>query len=168
MESPNQSTHLSVNENGDFKIYMISSSQTNQVYIGSTKLTLEQRFSRHISHAKNTKIKCISRVLINNFSDCKIDLIEYTTKENRSQRERYWVEYYCDRAVNRWLPGRTKKEYNKKWYQQHTEQHKERMKEYGAVLITCECGSTYTRGNKTQHLRSTKHKDFITQQQTQQ
>jgi hypothetical protein len=174
MESPNQSTNLSVNENRDFKIYMISSSQTNQVYIGSTKLTLEYRFSNHKSDAKNTKYKCKSRVLINEFSDCKIDLIEYTTKEDRLPRERFWVEYYGDRAVNRQIPGRTQKEYNqqhaeeikeqkKEYYQQHAEQ----KKEYGAVRINCECGTSYTRGGKTNHLRSKKHKDFITQQQQQ-
>jgi hypothetical protein len=209
MESPNQSTDLSVNENRDFKIYLISSSQTNKVYIGSTKNTLEQRFSLHKSHAKNTKYKCRSRVLINEFSDCKIDLIEYTTKEDRLPRERFWVEYYGDRAVNRQIPGRTQKEwyqqhaeemkenykeyyqqhaeeikermkeYNqqhaeeikenyKEYYQQHAEEIKERMKEYSAVRINCECGTSYTRNNKTRHLQSKKHKDSMAQQQTQQ
>jgi hypothetical protein len=179
MESPNQSTDLSLNENGDFKIYLISSSQTNRVYIGSTKQSLEQRFSRHKSHAKDTKIKCRSKVLINNFSDCKIDLIEYTTKEDRLQRERFWIEYYCDRAVNIQIPGRTMKEYRlqhaaqikeqmKEYYQQHAEEIKEQKKEYGAVRIICECGTSYRRGDKTHHIRTKKHKDFITQQQTQQ
>ena len=162
MESPNQSTDLSINENRDFKIYIISSSQTNQVYIGSTKRTLGHRFSQHKSNTKNNK--CRSKVLLNEFSDCKIDLIEYTTKEDRLQRERYWVEYYSVRAVNRQIPGRTRKEYKKEWYQQHAEQ----WKEYGAVRINCECGFSYRRDNKTQHLRSKTHKDFITQQQTQQ
>jgi len=116
---------------------LISSSQTNKVYIGSTKNTLEKRFSNHKSESKNRKYKCKSRVLINEFSDCKIDLIEYTTKDLRLQRERFWVEHYGDRAVNRYLPGRTKKEwrqqnaeYNKEYYQQHAEQRKEQMKEY--------------------------------------
>jgi hypothetical protein len=181
MELENQNTNIvdSVNGNIDFKIYLISSSQTNKVYIGSTKQSLEQRLSEHISHAKNTKYKyCKSRVLINEFSDCKIDLIEYTTKEDRLQRERFWVEHYGDRAVNKCLPGRTKKEYNKEYnkeyYQQHAEERKEQMKEYGAVRFICECGTSYRRGDKTRHLRTTKHKErsqsvatqerFITQQ----
>jgi hypothetical protein len=167
MESANQSTDISVNENLDFKIYLISSSQTNKVYIGSTKQSLGQRFSEHISHSKDTKYKCRSEVLINEFSDCKIDLIEYTTKEDRLQRERFWVEYYGDRAVNRCLPGRTKKEYTKEYYQQHAEEIKEQRKEYNAVRINCDCGTSYTRGNKSHHIRTKKHKlyDFITQQQ---
>jgi hypothetical protein len=173
MEQPNnQNTNIvdSVNENGDFKIYLISSSQTNQVYIGSTKQTLEQRFSHHKWESKNRKNKCRSRVLINEFSDCKIDLIEYTTKDLRLQRERFWVVYYGDRAVNRCLPGRSKKEHNKEYKQQHAE----RIKEYSAVRINCECGSTYTRGHKSHHIRTKKHKErsqsvatqerFLTQQ----
>ena len=175
MESPNQSTDLSVNENRDFKIYLISSSQTNKVYIGSTMQTLERRFSEHKYDTKNRKYKCKSRDLLNEFSDCKIDLIEYTTKEDQLQRERYWVEYYGDRAVNRKIPGRTRKEY----YQQHEaqikeqmkkyyQQHKEQQKEYNAVRINCECGTSYRRNHKSRHLQSKTHKDFITQQQTQQ
>jgi hypothetical protein len=152
MESPNPSTELSVNENGDFKIYLISSSQTNQVYIGSTKRTLEHRFTEHKYDTKNRKYKCKSQVLINEFSDCKIDLIEYTTKEDRLQRERYWIEYYGDRAVNKQIPGRTRKEYEKERYQQQ-------KKEYNAVRIICECGTSYRRDHKTRHLRSRKHKD---------
>ena len=159
MEQPNnQNTNIvdSIDENVCFKIYIISSGQTNKVYIGSTKRTLEQRFSEHISDAKDTKYKyCKSRVLINEFSDCKIDLIEYTTKDLRLQRERFWVEFYSDRAVNRCLPGRTQKEYNKEWYQQHVE----RIKEHRAVRINCECGSTYTRGHKTHHHNTKKHKE---------
>jgi hypothetical protein len=27
--------------------------------------------------------------------------------------------------------------------------------------ITCECGSSYTRQNKSQHLKSNKHKNFM-------
>jgi len=202
MEQPNnQNTNVddSIDENVCFKIYIISSGQTNKVYIGSTKQSLEQRFCVHKSHAK-AKNKCKSRVLINNFSDCKIELIEYTTNDLRLQRERFWIEYYGDRAVNRQIPGRTKKEYYqqheeqikeylkeykqqhaeeikdykkeyyqqhaeeiKDYYQQHAAQIKERMKEYGNVRINCDCGTSYTRGNKIRHLRSKKHKDFTTQ-----
>jgi hypothetical protein len=131
----------STEESFDFKIYMICSEQTDKVYIGSTKQTLEDRFSVHKSQAKRTDKYCRSRLLLNNFTDCRIVLIEITTKENRLVRERYWIEHYVDRAVNCQIPGRTKKqyyqqhadeykEYNRDYYQQHIDELKEKQKEY--------------------------------------
>ena len=176
----------SIEEIQDFKIYMISSQQTNKVYIGSTKLTLEERFWNHKSDAKSAvrKSNCRSRVLLNNFSDCKIDLIEETTKENKVVRERYWIEYYGDRSVNRCIPGRTRKEYRqqhaeqikqhkKEYYRQHAEQikqqrkeyyrqHAEQIKEWATTKITCDCGAIICQGSgKPRHLRSKKHKDYL-------
>lgn len=61
MEPANQIDTNSLNENLDFQIYMICSQQTSQVYIGSTKQTLEARFSKHKSGAKgsnNCNLEC--------------------------------------------------------------------------------------------------------------
>lgn len=108
---------------------------------------------------------------MNNFSDCKINLIEETTKENRSIRERFWVEHYGDQVVNRQIPGRTNKiykqqhseelkEWNKQYYQHHADEIREKQKEWHATKITCACGSIFSQGNKSKHLRTKKHKDY--------
>jgi hypothetical protein len=189
---------------------MISSQQTDQVYIGSTKLTLERRFAVHKCEAKTTDKNCRSKVLLNEFTDCRINLIEYCSKENKVVRERYWVEQYGNRAVNKFIPGRSskeykqqhseqikeyQKEYQKEYYQQHTEQIKEQkkeyrqehaeqikekskeykqqhteqikeyQKEYRETKITCECGAVITQGNKTHHLRTKKHTNYLASQQ---
>lgn len=162
MEQPRtQFDTNSVDENLDFKIYMISSQQTDQVYIGSTKLTLERRFAVHKCEAKTTDKNCRSKVLLNEFTDCRINLIEYCSKENKVVRERYWVEQYGNRAVNKFIPGRSSKEYK----QQHSEQIKEYQKEYRETKITCECGAVITQGNKTHHLRTKKHTNYLASQQ---
>lgn len=54
----------------DAKIYKITSSQTNEIYIGSTCQTLNKRFSKHFSENDSTSKK------ITQYEDCKIELIE--------------------------------------------------------------------------------------------
>ena len=94
-----------------------------------------------------------------------------------NQRERFYIEN--NECVNKYIPGRTKKEwtevnkekiaeYQKGHREDHKEHIKEQMKEYQeankeaiaekrAEKITCECGATISRGSKSGHLKSKKH-----------
>jgi hypothetical protein len=177
----------SVEENLDFKIYKIYSDQTDKVYIGSTKQPLWKRFSVHKSEAKRTDKKCTSRVLLNEFTDCRINLIENCSKENKVVRERYWIEHYGERAVNGNLPGRSQKERThqhadeikewqkeyhhrnadqikakrKEYYHRNADQIKAKHKEYSSTKITCACGAIIRIDSKSKHLRSKKHTSSI-------
>ena len=78
------------------KIYKITSQQTDDVYYGSTTLTLKQRWSSHIC-----KIKL-------KYDDAKIELIELypcSCKRELLIRERYYIEN--NKCINERLPSRS-------------------------------------------------------------
>ena len=85
-----------------FKIYKIVDNTNGNIYIGKTDQTLKVRLNEHKSHKK-----CSSKEIIKN-GDYKIELIEETEDETR---ERYWI--LNTECVNKQIPGRTKKEWNK-------------------------------------------------------
>lgn len=74
----------------NIKIYLIEDKQGIK-YIGSTKETLDRRLCRHRSKKNtNDKYKCSSRYL--NLEDCTITLLEDNVeKENRNEREQYYI-----------------------------------------------------------------------------
>ena len=109
-----------------YKIYKIVDNTNGNIYIGITTQTLKQRLACH----KSLK-DCSSRAIIKN-GDYKIELIEETDDKTR---ERYWIENTD--CVNRIIPGRTKKEYNKEYRENNREKikewrenNKEKAKEY--------------------------------------
>ena len=85
------------------KIYKIIDNTNGNVYIGKTK---QKYLSDRLSSHKYDK-ECMSREIIKN-GDYKIELIEETEDETR---ERYWIEN--TECVNKQIPGRTKKEWNR-------------------------------------------------------
>jgi hypothetical protein len=165
-----------------YKIYKITSPQTDKIYIGSTKQTLNIRFSKHKSKTNNTGSRSIVE-----YKDATIELIEEVDVDQRYIRERYWVEFYGNLCVNKLVPGRTMKEYkqvyyienkeyilsrgklnyelhkderlatNKKWIEEHLDQYEENRKE----IITCECGGKTTRSNISRHNKSKRHLKFV-------
>ena len=78
------------------KIYKITSSRTNKVYVGSTTRELKDRFREHKNDYKrylNDKFHFISSFEIMIFQDCKIELIENCSTKNELQnREDYWIK----------------------------------------------------------------------------
>jgi hypothetical protein len=170
------------------RIYKITSSQTDNVYIGSTKKILSDRFLKH----KHTSNSTSSKIILQ-YDDAKIELIEEVELEQRYIRERYWIEFYGDKCVNIkkctniMIPGMTRKEYSKEYYEinknyvkertkvyydankyklrqkskDFRDANKDKIKEYQLEKITCECGSTLSRGNMPQHRKSKKHLKFL-------
>ena len=74
------------------QIYKLTSSQTNEVYVGKTTQTLKERLTDHRSDYRQwtngTRFYCFSYQIIE-FDDHKIELIEET---NNSLREIYWIQ----------------------------------------------------------------------------
>ena len=85
------------------KIYKIIDNTNGNIYIGKTN---QKYLSDRLSSHKYDK-ECMSREIIKN-GDYKIELIEETDDESR---ERYWI--LNTECVNKQIPGRTKKEWNK-------------------------------------------------------
>ena len=74
------------------KIYKLTSSQTDQVYVGKTTQTLKDRFYSHKSDYNrwlNGLGDFKSSYFLTEYDDAKIELIEET---NNSLREIYWIQ----------------------------------------------------------------------------
>jgi hypothetical protein len=111
------------------KIYILKSKNTEDVYIGSTKYTLEERFHTHmVNYYKWLRKKgyCSSIEIIKH-GEPYIELLELypcnTKKELRLKEGEY--QRMID-SVNIRIEGRTKKE----WVEDNKEHIKEQSKEY--------------------------------------
>ncbi len=97
------------------KIYLISSKNTDKVYVGATTHKyLSRRFAVHKNYMKLGRYRSSHEVL--KFGDCTIDLlceIENPTKKCLSKLERYFQNEYRKEnlLVNKNVAGRTAKEY---------------------------------------------------------
>jgi len=149
------------------KIYRIVCNETGLQYIGSTCRTLSARLSAHKSNYKCylngnfhfiTSFKILENdnfdiVLLENLKNCK-------SKDELHQRERYYIDSM--ECVNKFIPGRTQKEYQKEYGKKHREENKdyyrEQTKKRGQVIINCPCGCTYKGLSvKARHERTKKH-----------
>ncbi len=161
------------------KIYKIQ--HENLVYVGGTTQKLRQRRGEHRRcFREQTDRKCSSRLVLQENYDAPITLLENypcNSKEELDAREQYWIDQHPE-CVNRHkaftgIPaGLTHAEYNYAWWKQNRERLADKEKEssarryqanreailaHQAEQITCGCGSTHRRNNKSIHLRSAKH-----------
>lgn len=166
------------------KIYrVVNDDMPGLVYIGSTVNALSKRISQHRAST--------NRARSNVFQQCgkmEIYLIENfpcNTRDELIARERYHIENTD--CINKQIPGRTKKEYNKIYNEEHKEQiseyhkiYREDNKEYinevskiyreknkeiiaqkQKEMCECECGRSYTRHHKARHEKSKHHLNYI-------
>jgi len=116
------------------RIYKLESYQTEDIYIGSTCQPLCERLAQHKRHYKsfqNGKSKYYTASDILKYDDVYITLIEYfpcNSKEELEAREGYYIRQM--NCVNKRIEGRTKKEYDKEWYENNKEKHSNNMKEW--------------------------------------
>ena len=158
-------------------IYIITSKQTDKVYVGSTVKTLKKRFRDHKSG------KDCSSVEILKYGDAEIKLIEcYECEDEEQLKNRegeYQREYNC---VNKKIEGRKKKQYyedNKdkisEYKQKYREENKDKILEYHQKYreenkerinknFDCECGGRYAHCNKSKHIKTKKHQDYLTKE----
>ena len=113
------------------KIYKLWSPSKNVVYIGSTTQLLCKRLVVHLSYYKaynndNTN-NYYSSFLVLDCEDYKIELLEEYACNNRQQLENKEGEYIRNNeCVNRYIAGRTTKEY----YIDNADKLKEQTKQY--------------------------------------
>lgn len=142
------------------KIYRISSTAGEKVYIGSTTLSLEERWRYHISVSNKTS----SRLLCEEYgvNTCSIHLIEEVKEDSRIDRERWWIEN-TPNAVNRTIPGRTPDEYRNTYHEKRLLQRREyyrenqsKHKEYASARVPCpKCGKELRRDYISRHIKET-------------
>ena len=102
------------------KIYKITSAHTEKIYIGSTcKQYLSQRKTKHIKcykdHSKGGKSLYMTSFELIKLGDIDTVLLEIypcKSKDELHARERHYIEQFKNIAVNKFIPTRTKKEYN--------------------------------------------------------
>ena len=159
-------------------IYKIECNLTNDVYYGSTTLSLSQRIGMHKSKGNCRAINIIDR---GNYT-CKI-IEEYPCNNSKEleARESYYIRN--NECINKQIPGRTHQEWcednkvhiaqqNKERYQankvhivqkvkEYQEANKAYLKEYCSTKIQCECGCVLRRGSLARHSRTKKHLDYI-------
>ena len=118
------------------KIYKIVDNTNNNIYIGSTtRPTLAMRLAKHVSNFKDWKKGGKSgyltsfKVIENQSYD--IVLIENCPCDNKDElraRERHYIELL--ECVNKNIPGRTIKEFHKKYREENLEKIKQNKHEY--------------------------------------
>jgi len=123
----------------DGKIYKITSYKTDQIYIGSTTMTLSQRMYKHHQDLKQyingTKKQISTSIELLKFDDAKIYLIENypcNTREELCSREGYYInKMECVNKINPtpWS-NEKKKSFHKQYYQDNKDELSAKHKKY--------------------------------------
>jgi hypothetical protein len=163
------------------KIYRIVSPNHSKIYIGSTVLTLELRFSLHKSN-----LKCTAREIID-AGDARIEEIEPFPCLDKYQLEDREAEFQLadwDGCVNKYVAGAIRraggiKAYGKTYREANQDKLKAKKKAYREAnadkikayeeankdkrraKIDCFCGGKYTHENKSKHFHTKRHREFV-------
>ena len=130
-----------INKYHHSKIYAIRSHQTNKIYIGSTTQQLAKRLYEH-KHISNTT----SKLLIEQYDDVYIELLELFKCENREElhkKEGEYMRLHKDIIVNKYIAGRTTKEY----------EIDNKLNDF----TICRCGKSYCNKYEKSHRNSKYH-----------
>lgn len=166
------SAQPNIYENG--KIYKISSIMSNDIYIGSTIKTLEQRLKSHKNHYKcytNGKSHYITAFDIIKYDDCKIELLEIYPSKNKEilrLREDHYIKLYPN-IVNKHRAFQTKEDrkkyhnqYCSKYNKLYLEKNKDKINEKRKLKITCDiCNTTFRKSDNARHLKTKNHLNSI-------
>jgi hypothetical protein len=161
-----------------------------ECYVGSTTEFTKRKYNHKSSctnvNGKKYNLKVYQFIRDNgdwhNWSMVLIEMFLCTNHLESLQRERYWCEH-LNTTLNSLVPSRSQKEYivanidhitdQQKQYReanrehireqkkQYREEHMEKIKYRKNTVLICQCGCSYTRANKSQHIRSEKHKEYV-------
>jgi hypothetical protein len=162
------------------KIYAIRSHSCNKVYIGSTCQGLANRLSGHRrKHRRYLKGKgtYYTSYQILEKGDYYIELIEDYPCERKEQllRREGEIIRQTKNCVNKYIAGRTDKEYSFKYRRENKEkvkeysfkyrlENKQKIKEKAKQKHNCPCGGKYTTSSKSIHFKTFKHFQYYLQQ----
>ena len=148
------------------------------VYVGSTtKGYLSQRMDQHRSDYKRWKegkrgnvtvFDIFEKYGIDNCCIVLLETVSATSIDELHARERFWVQSTA--CVNKCIPGRSRADYNivnREQISQHMSRyniiHREQILAQKSERAQCECGCIVTRGGLSQHRKTQKHKEAITE-----
>jgi hypothetical protein len=151
----------------DAKIYKLVGG--GLTYYGSTCNELYKRLHQHKIKSNN----CKSKLLFDSGDKVEIILVEKypcNDKIELHKRERYYIEN--NECINKYIPSRTIKEYQKKYYENNKDNIKDNMNDYykdnkdkikqiKSEKISCECGSVIRKGEISRHKQSKKHNEIL-------
>ena len=172
-------------ENG--KIYCIRNWVDDDIYVGSTTQALSKRFQKHRENFQTKgkeHFKLYSKMSTIGLEHFYIELIEECPNSSIEQmraKEGEWI-----RQIGT-LNGRIENRSRKQHYEENKEQilekhrqyhqmdkekrnaknrecdekHKERLAEMRKRKIDCDCGITYSHGNRLRHFNSKHHQNFL-------
>jgi len=111
--------------------YKITSTNTDKVYVGSTKKDINERLNQHEQDYKryqDGKFHYITSFEILEYKDYKIELLENKICESKEERSTLECKYIINthNTVNKHLPGRTKEQY----YQDNKQELNEQQRQY--------------------------------------
>tara|TARA_R100000951_G_scaffold107970_3_gene103833 strand:+ start:581 stop:1084 length:504 start_codon:yes stop_codon:yes gene_type:complete len=157
------------------KIYKIVCNNTGKQYIGSTTTNyLCNRLAQHRrDYIKGVNITSKEIIEGGNYSMVLVENCPCNSKDELHKRERHYIETL--ECVNKFIPGRTAEElYNlNKIYKKNNnekvreisrlyyEKNREKIIEKAKEKHNCECGGKYMYANKTRHLKTKKHLDYL-------
>ena len=161
----------------DGKIYKIVCNITDECYIGSTcEPRLARRLAKHVSdfkswkEGKRHKISSFDIIENGNYQILLIETYPCNSKDELTAREGEVIRQSkldCQ-CVNRYIAGRSHKQYcndNKEVLIQRKQVYrainKEVIRSKRAEKITCSCGSSFGKYEKSRHERSNKHQDYL-------
>ena len=173
------------------KIYLITDVAYTKCYYGSTCEELSKIFWRHKGVYKTfLDGKCSYKHSICQLFDefgvenCKIELVELFPTQSKIellQREGYYIKNNA--CVNKEVAGRTPQEYYKdnkekcaKWNKEWHIKNKDNANERGRnnyhknrdklmSIVDCDCGSSFQLQNRSHHIKTKKHQDWLKQQE---
>ena len=173
------------------KIYLITDVAYTKCYYGSTCEELSKRFWRHKGVYKTfLDGKCSYKHSICQLFDefgvenCKIELVELFPTQSKIellQREGYYIKNNA--CVNKEVAGRTPQEYykdnkekcakwNKEWHIKNRDNANERgrnnyhkNRDKLMSIVDCYCGSSFQLQNRSHHIKTKKHQDWLKQQE---
>lgn len=170
-------------------VYRIFSDYTENEYIGSSIYEPLERLRKHKVDKKRYeegKRRYITSFNILQYEDARIEVIELYPCNNKKELEKREGEIIkqCPNAINKQIAGRTIEEYrhdnkearkvfDKLYYETHKEKHLKQTKEYylknksdilakHSEVHLCQCGVSYTKGHKSRHNNSIRHKEWET------
>lgn len=152
-------------------VYRISNKKLNIAYVGSTTNSVYHRWLIHLYAAKSDNapdcaISCYLRE--HNIRDFEIDILgEYKIVDLLHLRmyEQLWMNK-TKNLINKNRPffiKRVDKQSNK-WKENIRKQKKSYYQSHRDTLrakVQCECGSSYTKSNKSNHMSTNKHLKFL-------
>ena len=156
-------------------VYCIECKDSGDKYVGSTKMTLQERIWAHKSHINqyekgNMLGKCTVFNIIknNNYNSYILEEVEYEDIKDLRKKELGYIEKTeCVNIVHPTLPkSESDKRYRNGAKREELLQKKrdygrenyEKIKEHRSQVIECECGGSYQLTHKAGHLKTLFHR----------